>query len=112
MSKKKTNAQLEEENAQLEAELSAVLDEVEELKSVAREELAALKEKLSAQTEANEILREEELNAATAGYEALYERATAAINTQRNTDPKLLGIAAQCAREGIISTLEGIFGDL
>ena len=109
---KKTNAMLEEENAQLEAELSAALDSLEDLKAKIDGELDELKAKLSAQAEANEKLREQELAVATAGYEALYHNATAIYETQEALDPKTIGIGATCAREGILSVLKEIFGEL
>ena len=83
-------------NAQLEADLSAALDRVATLEAA---------------FESNEQAREDELAVATEGYEALFTKAATIANEQLAKPSELLGIAGQCARDGIISTLESIFGD-
>ena len=106
-------------NAQLQEELSAALADRDELeaklantKATAREEIKREKAVLRLQAEGNEQIRQDELAVATEGYEALFERAGEIYKTQESLDPTLLGTPGKVARDGIMSVLSEVFGEL
>lgn len=107
-----TQVQLEEQIGQLEADLSAVTGELEALQGSFMKDLSEAKVALALEAAAADAERQEQMNVALKDYEALYDKANIILAEQKATDPALLGVAGRCAREGIISALEGIFGDV
>lgn len=107
----KTIAQLSEELSAVRAELAAVKAERDSFVESVQEEIAHEKQLLQLQAEGNEKIRQDELAVATEGYESLFEKAQAIYQTQAVIEPKLLGVAGQVSRDGIMNVLQEIFGD-
>jgi len=109
---KKTNAQLLEEIDQLKVDLDAASGELAAIKDDYIKKMADEKAKLLNAMVAEDKARQDELAVATAGFEALFEKAREVKATLEGQDTQFLGIPATAARDAQLSMLEEIFGEL
>lgn len=108
----KTKIQLQEEIAQLEADLSTVVDELAEVKTLAREEIDRAKAALKDEAAKFEDARQKELRQAREAYDKLLTKAMSVTLTIQEQNPDQLGVAGQVARDAQLNTIKEIFGEL
>ena len=107
----KTKIQLQEDIAQLEADLSTVVDELTEVKTLAREEIDRAKAELKDEAAQFEVDRQKQLKQAREAYDKLLTKAMLITMKLQEQNPDQLGVAGQVARDAQLNTIKEIFGE-
>ena len=108
----KSKIQLEEEVGQLKADLSAAVADLEGIKAEMSAALASRLAKIKEEALVAEAQRQYGYEEAKQAYNDIVEKAKTVWMNVNSQKPELLGVAGQCARDGQLTILKEIFGDL